>query len=49
MSEETKLVGVTISLSTYTAIVITLKPLESVQDFIRKAIDEKLIAEVKTQ
>ena len=42
MSEETKLVGVTIPLKTYTKLVAELKPLETAQDFIRLAIDEKL-------
>ena len=39
---ETKLVGVTIPLSQYNEIVALLKPLETVQDFFRDAIDEKL-------
>ena len=42
--EETKLVGVTMPLSTYNEIVATLKPLETVQDFIRDAVKEKLEA-----
>lgn len=42
MSEENKLIGVTLPMSTYKAIVEKLKPLENVQDFIRQAIEEKL-------
>jgi hypothetical protein len=42
MSEETKLVGVTLPLSTYIAIVKRLKPLESVQDYIRTLIEKDL-------
>ena len=38
-TQETKLVGVTIPLAQYNAIVAKLKPLETVQDFIREAID----------
>jgi hypothetical protein len=44
MSEETKLVGVTMPLKTYNSIVAKLKPLETTQDFIRDAINEKLEA-----
>jgi hypothetical protein len=47
MVDETKLVGVTIPLTTYNKIVEQLKPLESVQDFIREATEEKLLREVK--
>ena len=42
MSEETKLVGVSLKISTYDKIVAQLKPLENVQDFIRDAVNEKL-------
>jgi hypothetical protein len=42
---ETKLVGVTIAICTYNAIVAKLKPLESAQDYIRDAINEKLAKE----
>jgi uncharacterized protein CbrC (UPF0167 family) len=39
--------GVTIPQAEYDEIVSRLKPLETVQDFIRKAITEKLTKEVK--
>jgi tetrahydromethanopterin S-methyltransferase subunit G len=39
---KTQLIGVTISEDQYNAIVARLAKLESVQDFIRKAIDEKV-------
>lgn len=42
MDTETKLIGVTLSIEQYDAIVKRLKPLENVQDFIRDAIDNKL-------
>jgi cAMP phosphodiesterase len=46
MSEENKLVGVTMPLTTYTAVVTRLKPLQTVQDYIRTLI-EKDLREVK--
>ena len=43
MSEKiSKLVGLSLPIETYNAIIAQLKPLESVQDFIRALIDEKL-------
>jgi len=42
MSEETKLVGVTIPKTAYTLIVNKLKPLETVQDYIRTLIEKDL-------
>jgi tetrahydromethanopterin S-methyltransferase subunit G len=42
MSEETKLVGVTLPQKQYLAIIDRLGKLETVQDFIRQAITEKI-------
>lgn len=49
MSEETKLIGVTIQKSIYDKIVAQLKPLETVQDYIRKAVLEKLNQQEATE
>ena len=48
VNSKNQLIGVTISEDQYNAIVARLAKLESVQDFIRAAIDEKIAkSEVK--
>jgi hypothetical protein len=42
MDEETKTISLILPLTDYNGIVERLKPLESVQDYLRKIIKEKL-------